>query len=59
MSEQTMQAQIRLVLKEQSDKVLHSLPYCLHLLNIIMYLDIYIIANNAGKTNQTIPEGAV
>ena len=42
MSEQTMQAQIRLVLKEQSDKVLHSLPYCLHLLNIIMYLDIYV-----------------
>ena len=36
-SGQTMQTQIRLVLKEQSDQGLHCLPFCLHLLDALLY----------------------
>ena len=36
-SGQTVQTQIRLLLEEQSDQGLHCLPFCLHLLDILLY----------------------
>ena len=34
---QTMHTQIRLLLEEQSDQGLHCLPFCLHLLDALLY----------------------
>ena len=34
---QTVQTQIRLLLEEQSDQGLHCLPFCLHLLDSLVY----------------------
>ena len=34
---QTVQTQIRLLLEEQSDQGLHCLPFCLHLLDSLLY----------------------
>ena len=39
-SEQTVQTQIRLLLKEQSDQGLLCLVFCLHLLNTILHCKI-------------------
>ena len=36
-SEQTVQTQIRLLLKEQSDQGLHCLPFHLHLLDVLLH----------------------
>ena len=36
-SEQTVQTQIKLLLEEQSDKGLHCSPFCLHLLDTLLY----------------------
>ena len=37
LSGQIVQTQIRLLLEEQSDQGLHYLPYCLHILNALLY----------------------
>ena len=39
-SEQTMQNQVRLLLKKQSDQVLHSLPFYLHRLGALLHCEI-------------------
>ena len=36
-TEQTLQTQIRLLLKEYSDHGLHCLPYCVHHLDTLLY----------------------
>ena len=41
-SEQTVQTQIRLLLKEQSDQGLLCLLFCLHLLNTILHCKIQL-----------------
>ena len=41
-SEQTVQTQIRLLLKEQSDQCLLCLLFCLHLLNTILHCKIQL-----------------
>ena len=42
MSEQTVQTQIRLLLKEQSEQGLLCLLFCLHLLNTILHCKIQL-----------------
>ena len=42
-SEQTVQTQIRLLLKEQSDQCLLCLLFCLHLLNAILHCKIQLL----------------
>ena len=50
-SEQTMQTQIRLLLKEQSDQCLLCLLFCLHLLNAILHykIQLFHLLDNHGN----------